>query len=250
MQEENSMKMEDIKEAIEKIYRFATAGLCVSSITHEINNYLGAIMAYAEMMQLETSPGEESHKMLKKIIESVNTCSQLINGLNTITRNNDELITLVEIPELINTVIMLRKYYLKLQYITIEKDLSHNLQPIVVNLPKFQLALINLLKNAEENLSNQKNDDTKKQITIIAKEANNGIKIEIQDNGPPISKDILKNIFNPFTTTKTGYHLGLGLYLAKKIAEEHGGTLEYTKKHSFIMWIPYNNPMTTPKIHG
>ncbi len=241
--------LEELKNHLEKIHRFATAGLCISSVTHEINNYLGAIMAYAEMLQLETSPGEEIHKMLKKIIESVNHCSQLINGLNTISKQNEELVTLVEVPEIIDTVIMLRRYYLKLKSINIEKHISENLQPIVVSLPKFQLAIIHLLKNAEENLSNEDNNVHKKLIIVSAKKVKEGVTIEIQDNGPTISKDILKNIFSPFMTTKNGIYLGLGLYITKKIAEEHGGTLEYDlQKHSFIMWIPYSNPKTTPKV--
>ncbi|MCX8065528.1 MAG: HAMP domain-containing histidine kinase [Candidatus Hydrogenedentes bacterium] len=244
---EPPLNLEEIKEAVEKIHRFATAGTCISSVTHEMNNHLGAIMAYAEMLQLETSPGEEAHRVLEKIIESVNLCSHLINGLNTLSKRKEELVTLVEVPEVIETVILLRKYYLKTKFITIEKDIPDKLQPIVVNLPKFQLALLYLLINAEENFNQDKTAREEKIIQISAKEMEKGIKIEIKDNGPPINEDTIKILFTPFITTKKEYHLGLGLYVAKKIVEEHEGTLEYSNKHSFIMWIPYDNPFSFHK---
>lgn len=244
----NASNLDEIKQKIEKLHRFLTAGLCISGVTHEVNNHLGAIMAYAEMLQLETSPGEESNRMLGKIIESVKLCSHLINGLNTLARAKEELVTLVEIPELIETVLLLRKYYLKTQFITVEKNISKEIQPIVVNLPKFQLAILQLLKNAEENLSDGKCADKDKVIYISAKEAKKGVKIIIKDNGPPIPEDEREKLFQPYISTKGNYHLGLGLYIAKKIAEEHGGILEYDNKEGFVMGIPYDNPQVSPKV--
>ncbi|MGC8846247.1 MAG: sensor histidine kinase [Candidatus Hydrogenedens sp.] len=233
----------NIEERIEKLHRLATAGLCINSVIHDTNNYLGAIMAYAELLQMDTSPGEESHRMLGKIVECVQDCSILMNGLNTISRNKDNLITLVEIPELINTVLQLRKYYQKILKICIEKDIEVDMKPIVVDLPRLQLALIHIIKNAEENLElKEPNEDNPRTIKVISKSDNNGIFISIKDNGPVVSTNVFEKIFEQYTTTKNYYHLGLGLYIANKVIAEHDGSLEYSPEIGFSIWLPFDNP--------
>lgn len=239
----NKNTIPNIEERIEKLHRFATAGLCINSVIHDTNNYLGAIMAYAELLQMDTSPGEESHRMLGKIVECVQDCSLLMNGLNTISRSKDNLVTLVEIPELINTVFQLRKYYHKILKICIEKDIESDMKPIVLDLPCLQLALIHIIKNAEENLESKAlEEDNPRTIKVISKSDNDGVVISIKDNGPNISTNILEKIFEQYSTTKNHYHLGLGLYIANKVIVEHNGSLEYTPENGFSIWIPYDNP--------
>lgn len=233
----------NIEERIEKLHRLATAGLCINSVIHDTNNYLGAIMAYAELLQMDTSPGEESHRMLGKIVECVQDCSILMNGLNTISRSKDNLVTLVEIPELINTVFQLRKYYQKILKIGVEKDIESDIKPIVVDLPRLQLALIHIVKNAEENLElKEPEEDNPRTIKVVSKSDNDGIIISIKDNGPNIPTNIFEKVFEQYTTTKNHHHLGLGLYIANKIIVEHNGSLEYSPENGFSMWIPFDNP--------
>ncbi len=246
MLEDNFSKnnLSNIEERIEKLHRLATAGLCINSVIHDTNNYLGAIMAYAELLQMDTSPGEESHRMLGKIVECVQDCSTLMNGLNTISRTRDTLITLVEVSELIDTVFRLRKYYHKILKINVEKDLEPDTRPIVMDLPRIQLALIHIIKNAEENLElkdpNDENDP--RTIKATSQSDNDGITISIKDNGPPIPSDFLEKAFTQYTTTKNLWHLGLGLPIAAKMIDEHNGSLKYTPEDGFSIWIPFDNP--------
>jgi len=238
----NKNTIPNIEERIEKLHRLATAGLCINGVIHDTNNYLGAIMAYAELLQMDTSPGEESHRMLGKIIECVQDCSTLMNGLNTISRSKDNLVTLVEIPELVNTVLQLRKYYHKILKIWVEKDIEPDMRPIVLDLPRVQLALIHIIKNAEENLElKEPEEDNPRTLKVVSKTENDGIIISIQDNGPKIPTTVFEKVFEQYTTTKNHYHLGLGLYITKKIIAEHDGSLEYSPENGFSIWIPFDN---------
>ncbi len=233
----------DIEERLETLHRLATAGLCVSSVIHDINNYLGAIMAYAELLQMDTAPGEESHRMLGKIIECVQDCSLLMNGLNTISRSKDSMVTLVEMSELIETVLRLRKYYQKILKIWLEKEIETDMKPIVIDLPRVQLALIHILKNAEDNLELvEPEEDNPRRLNVTCKGNDEGITICVKDNGPTIPEEHIDKIFNPYTTTKNNYHLGLGLYVANKIIKDHNGSLKYFPENGFSIWIPYDNP--------
>lgn len=233
----------DIEERIEKLHRLATAGLCVNSVIHDTNNYLGVIMAYAELLQMDTSPGEESHRMLGKIIECVQDCSVLMNGLNTISRSRDTLVTLVEISELINTVLHLRKYYQKILKIWVEKEIETDIKPIVVDLPRLQLSLIHIIKNAEENLElKEPKDDDPRRLKVSCKGNDDGILISVNDNGPLLIEKCTEKFFEPYATSKNQYHIGLGLTIAKKYIEEHNGFIRYSAEEGFTVWLPFDNP--------
>jgi len=233
----------DWEKRLERLHRFATAGLCINSVIHDTNNYLGAIMAYAELLQMDSSPDGENYRMLGKIIECVQSCSALINGLSTITQNKDSLILLVEISDLINTTLQLRKYYQKSLKIETENYIEPRIKPIVIDLAGMQLALLHILKNAEDNLELKEPDIKEPRIIkLTCKEGNNGIFISIKDNGPDISPELIENMFSDYITTKTQLHIGLGLPISRKIIEEHNGTLKYTRKDGFSIWIPFNNP--------
>lgn len=231
-----------LNERIEQLHRFATAGLCISSIVHEINNYLGVMMAYSELLQLDTVPGSEEYETLSKVIEHVKKTSHLLNALITVSRMKDTYITMVEIPDLIDTILLMRKYYHKANQIRVERNVDTSIKPIVIDLPKVQLALLNVIKNAEENLthvSEEKGGD--RIIRIGCKEENEGIRLSIYDNGPPLASHLYEDIFHPFFTTKDGHHLGLGLSISKRVVEDHKGTIRYTKDEGFVIWLPYDN---------
>ncbi len=95
-------------------------------------------------------------------------------------------------------------------------------------------AVVNLLKNALE-------ASAESVVEIGAWDHKNGLTIEVRDSGPGIPADILPRIFEPFFSTKRR-GMGIGLYLARRIAEAHGGTIEAESPRSggtrFLIHIP------------
>ena len=87
--------------------------------------------------------------------------------------------------------------------------------------------LINLLKNDVEAGKNK--DDFK--IELSGSEEMGNVKIEISDNGPCISSEVIDNIFVPFFTTKKDGS-GIGLSLSKQILRKHGGNIEVISKEA------------------
>lgn len=95
----------------------------------------------------------------------------------------------------------------------------------------------NLIHNAIQAMENAG------QLSIVALEENQGIKIEISDSGSGIPLDVRDKIFDPFFTTKsTGEGSGLGLHICKKIIDKHQGSIAVDSKpgHTrFIIWLPF-----------
>jgi len=79
--------------------------------------------------------------------------------------------------------------------------------------------LLNLLLNAFEAVQKENG-----QVTVETRKDKDEVRILVMDNGQGIAKELVREIFNPFFTTKTR-GTGLGLAISKKIAREHGGDL-------------------------
>ena len=100
---------------------------------------------------------------------------------------------------------------------------------LMVNLDKDQWVQVfnNLLKNATQACSETANP----RITVYLTQTENGLKIEIKDNGCGIAKEEMDKIFTPhFTTKSTGS--GIGLSLVKQIVENHGGSITFISKQN------------------
>jgi signal transduction histidine kinase len=96
--------------------------------------------------------------------------------------------------------------------------------------------LLNMLLNAIQAI------DGEGQIVVKLDGLEHYVAVSISDNGPGIPPETLKNIFRPFFTTK-GHGTGLGLSLARRIIEDHGGSIEVSSTvgqgTTFVVLIPY-----------
>ncbi len=88
---------------------------------------------------------------------------------------------------------------------------------------QMQMAFFNLAKNAVEALKEFKVENA--EVRFISRHVNNGIEVEIRDNGPGMPEEIASNLFVAFKTKKEG-GTGLGLTIAKKIIDVHGGSID------------------------
>ncbi|MCP2619565.1 ATP-binding protein, partial [Candidatus Aminicenantes bacterium AC-335-K20] len=124
------------------------------------------------------------------------------------------------LPSIIEESIKLISNELKGKKITIEKSFESNLPTIIVDADKLRQVFTNLLMNSIEAI------ERKGKIKIIAGAKNRKfVKIIISDTGCGIPSEILPEIFEPFFTTKSS-GTGLGLANAKKIIEQHKGSIQ------------------------
>ena len=107
--------------------------------------------------------------------------------------------------------------------------------------PRIAQAISNIIGNAVQH-------GTKgRPVTVRALGDGDGLVIDVHNEGEPISADLVPEIFQPLTTrarsgTERDGHLGLGLYIAHRIVQAHGGTIEVTSTRergtNFIVRIP------------
>jgi signal transduction histidine kinase len=153
---------------------------------------------------------------------------------------------IVEIPELLEASLPGTRQSLTDSGITIEERIDSNIPPIQADRESLCHALRNLIENAIKHGNKEKG-----WVRLTAARANGSrkpfVRLGIQDNGPGIPRDEQRLVFEPFyrgklATENQVHGTGLGLNLAKRIIEAHGGTLELRselgKGTEFIVTIP------------
>jgi signal transduction histidine kinase len=142
----------------------------------------------------------------------------------------------------IDDVLRLRTYEQKVNNIEVEKHLANNLPEIMMDHFQIQQVFLNIIVNAEYSMLEAHN---RGKLVISTEKVGDIIRITFADDGPGISKENMKKIFNPFFTTKeVGKGTGLGLSICHGIVTEHGGQI-YAKSEigqgaTFIVDLPVN----------
>lgn len=216
--------------------RYVHVGRCVSSITHEVNNYLGAIMAYAELVSLEEGLSKESKRMLDEVIGAVRKSSDLVGSLTDVARTARVDIRLMSPSKVAGRVLDIMRYDLKVARITIGGTIDAHLGAMRLDVPVLQTGLIALVANAIDASTGENSP----MLDFDVRLEGEGVLFRIANGGSPIPEEDRPHIFEPFWTTKEQPHLGLGLSLAQRAADIHGGTLAYDAEEGFLLHIPKN----------
>ncbi len=225
---------QEAQERLHLVARYAQVGQCVSSVAHDVNNYLGAIMAYAELIGLEESLGADTRRMLDEIIGAVRKASGLMGNLTDVARKDRKDIRIVNPEQLIDRALDIRRYDIKVGGVSLETDYEQGLGAIAIDLPRTQQAIMSLLSNAIEAMENEKT----RKIWVSARTFDNMVELSFRDSGQPISESLQDSMFEPFFTTKGGLHLGLGLPAARAVAQQQQGTLTYEPERGFVFRLP------------
>lgn len=201
--------------------RLASLGKLAGEISHELNNPLGGILLYAEMLKEELPPNPRLHELLEKIISLARRCKIIARALLDFGRPERGKKEWVNLNEVILKIYDLIREYQIFKRIKFLFKLDPKLPSYYANATQMEQVFLNLFTNAAEAM---KGEGT---IKVETKARDDRIVIKVKDSGPGIPKEILPYIFDPFfTTKKTGKGIGLGLSICHSIIKRHGGQIK------------------------
>ncbi len=219
----------ELKEAKEELInkeRIATLGQLASEAAHEIRNPLNVIKAGTYLLKKRFNDDEWTQKKVFQIENAANRIAEYIDDLLELSKLSIKS-PIYEVKEtdiniLINDVVM---EFSTDRFLGVEivQDLGE-IPKIRVNRDRIKDAVINLIKNASEAMNHNNGN-----VILRTGWKNNAIQLEVSDTGGGIPEDKIKDIFNPFVTTKHK-GTGLGLTIVKKIIEAHGGEIGVESK--------------------
>ena len=225
-------------QRITRTERLASLGQMAAGVAHEINNPLGGILLYSNLVLEEMSDDHPGRKNMEKIIYQTDRCKKIVQNLLDFARTPSGYMKPLDVNSVILTSLNLVKDQSPFLGVKIESDLSEDLPPVTADLSRMEEVFLNLFINAADAM------EGKGTLWIASRLSSTGaVKISIRDNGKGIDKAYLPHIFEPFFTTKDpGQGTGLGLSITYGIIQKHNGIIdvesEAGKGTTFIITLP------------
>jgi two-component system, NtrC family, sensor kinase len=226
--------------------KLASIGQLSSGIAHEINNPLGIILGYTQLLLRGEDPESEKYQDLKTIEKHVRTCKSIVEDLLNFSRNSWPSQHMIRLNNVVEDVALFIQHHSKLEKVEIIRNYDQNIPPMLLDEKKIRQVIMNLIMNAGYAVG-------KKGTIAISTQYcpdDNQVVIKITDTGHGIEKKNLSRIFDPFFTTKpTGEGTGLGLSVSYGIIKNHGGDIfvqsEPGKGTTFTLILPTLNNLTS-----
>ncbi|HSR33924.1 MAG TPA: cache domain-containing protein [Anaerolineae bacterium] len=220
-----------LKEAQEQLIqteKLASVGQLAAGVAHEINNPLGSVLLYADILHKETpEEDEQQRKDLQMIIREATRCKTIVNDLLNFSRQNEILTQDTDLNDMLRQLGEEQRKQGLFANVNIVMDLDPGLGSIQADPLQLHQVFINLMNNAAEAMP-----DGGKLVLRTQRGPSPGFAtIEVQDTGVGISEENMKKIFTPFFTTKPiGKGTGLGLAIIYGIVKMHRGQISVNSK--------------------
>ena len=241
--EERTKELQEAQEQLIVKEKLASVGQLAAGVAHEINNPLGTILLFSDIMCKELPPDDSRRGDLQMIMNETTRCKTIVSDLLNFARQNEVLAQSTDV----NTLLCETVEEIKIQPIFEQVQTILRLDP---TLPKIQAdpaqlkeIFINIMTNAAEAMKGGGS------LTITTEPtADEIIKIAFQDTGCGIPKENLSKIFTPFFTTKPiGKGTGLGLAIVYGIIKMHRGQIyvesEVGVGSTFTITLPIKLPI-------
>ena len=208
--------------------KLASIGLLAGGVAHELNNPIGGILAYSEMLRKDLVAQPEIVADLKQIEDAAGRAKRIIADLLDFARTSrSSTRARSSMEEMAEKAITLAMFQIR-KDVEIRREFA-GVAPVFVDANRIEQVVLNLLSNAVHAVSSGERRGGS--IVVRTRSSADRVSIEVQDDGPGIAADQFAKIFDPFFTTKAaGEGTGLGLTVSQGIVRDHGGQLTATSR--------------------
>jgi signal transduction histidine kinase len=198
---------------------FATLGELAAGLAHEIRNPLAGIAGVIEIVSRDLPPNSAARSVIKDAKEEAVQINRILTDLLETARPKPPQFRVADVTGTAEHAVMFARQQAITKRIMVELDKGEDVPPVDHDPNQINQVLLNLLLNAIQAM------DKPGSIHVSLQRDDDAVLITVADEGKGIPPENLSNIFRPFFTTK-GHGTGLGLSLARRIVESHGGSIE------------------------
>lgn len=215
--EQRRLQEEKLQQALREQEKMAAIGSVASGVAHELGAPLTVIDGRAKRL-LKKQTDEDDKRQLNAVRGQVQRLTGLVNQLLAFSR------TPVQERSIIEVELITKRALNNLSYERDGDDITIELQdaaPVVisVDVKRFELALINVLRNALQAAHHN--------VTVTIKDDEQQVEITVCDDGDGIAEDMKERATQPFSSGKPqGKGTGLGLTIVSHVMADHGGSME------------------------
>jgi signal transduction histidine kinase len=223
------VQLKSSREEIQRLHQtqmsraehFATLGELAAGLAHEIRNPLAGIAGVIEIISRDLPPNSPARAVIKDAKEEAVQINRILTELLEIARPKPPQFRVSDICSTAEHAVMFARQQAVTKRVMIELEIGDAIPPVEHDPNQINQVLLNLLLNAIQSM------DKPGTIRVVLQMDDDTLLITVSDEGKGIPAENLRNIFRPFFTTK-GHGTGLGLSLARRIVEAHGGSIDVT----------------------
>jgi PAS domain S-box-containing protein len=202
--------------------KLASLGTLAAGVAHEINNPLGVMLGFCDLLVRKKAPGSQEYEDLKIIERQGMQCKQIVENLLSFARVGQEKTTDTDLNECLGEIIKVVRHSLEMKDIELRTEFANPLPRVRGDDRQLQQVFLNLINNAAAAMP------AGGRLTLRTAPVAGGQRaaLQVRDQGTGIAPEHLDHIFEPFFTTKPeGEGTGLGLFVSYGIINKYGGTI-------------------------
>jgi len=231
-------RLQKAHEQLTRSEKLTALGEMAAGVAHEINNPLGGILLYGNLVLEDLPENGTARENMKKIIHQTNRCKNIVQGLLDFARTPTGDMLHLQINDLVTASLNLVKDQAIFHGIEVETRFAENLPEVNGDPSRLEEVFLNLFINAADSMREKGG-----RLRITTSSTANRVKVIITDTGKGIDQAHLPHIFEPFFTTKDpGQGTGLGLSIAYGVIKRHNGFIDAEstpgKGTTFIVSLP------------
>jgi len=245
--EQAEQALREAQAELAHVTRVTSLGELTTTIAHEINQPLAAILANAEACRswLDRAPPDlaAARRSVEWIVDDGNRTSEVIRRVRALSKKDDIESGPLDINVILREALPLVSRELASQNVAVRMELAPDLPPISGDRVQLQQVIINLVLNAIEAM--QSVTDRPRELLIRSAQDERGVVVTVTDCGVGFAEENVERMFSPFFTTKPS-GMGLGLSICRSIVESHGGRLSVVRKEGPGATFQFTLPLSTP----
>ena len=214
--------------------QLAALGTLAAGLAHEIKNPLTSLLTFTRHLERRFDDPhfrEKFHSVVPRELERING---IVERLLELARPARMSLTLVRLPALLDRVVELYANQIEARQVVVVREYARDVPPVQADAEALYRVAVNLVANALDAMEGGGrlalrvwwSESRDPLLPSRRRPPDRRVKLEVEDTGPGIPPSAGDRIFTPFYTTKEG-GTGIGLALAHKIVEEHGGTIVF-----------------------
>jgi PAS domain S-box-containing protein len=233
---------ERLQDQLRHADRLATIGQLSAGIAHELNEPIGSILGFAQLIKKYPELSEKAIQDIEKITKASLHAREVVKKLMLFARQMPPQKTRVNLNQVIEEGLYFLESRCAKEGIKVVRSLSTNLPEVIADQAQMTQILVNIVVNAIQAMPNGG------KLTIRTNASDRFISLTVVDTGVGMSEKVMRQIFLPFFTTKdVGQGTGLGLPVVHGIVTSHSGSINVDSKVGRGTQFEIQLPIVEPK---
>lgn len=221
------LRLQDLQSELAHVGRVSEMGTLASSLAHELNQPLTAVVNYCEAARdlVRSSPDADTLEMIGEALddaaEQAIRAGEIVRRLRDFISHGKTARKMESLPRLVTEANALALVGSREHGIEVQVQFDPNAREVFVDRIQIQQVLVNLIRNAIDAMI----ESPVRSLSIsTASDSRDLVRISIEDSGSGISETVAPQLFEPFVTSKSS-GMGIGLSICRTIIEAHGGRI-------------------------